>query len=53
MIQEDKQNLINDEEINALSWTIIYLKSKIGLFNKQNAEVVKYLEQLLSKISNN
>lgn len=52
-MQEDKQNLIYDEEINALSWTIIYLKSKIGLFNKKNAEVIKYLEQLLSKISNN
>lgn len=42
---------INDEEINALSWTIVYLKSKIWLFNKRNAEAVKYLEQLLDKLT--
>jgi len=53
MKKEEKEILINDEEINALSWTIIYLKSKIWLFNEKNAEVVKYLEQLLNKISNN
>lgn len=44
---------INDEEINALSWTITYLKSKIWLFNKRNAEVVRELEILLDKITPN
>lgn len=43
--------IIDDEERNALSWTIVYLKSKLWLFNKSNGETVKYLESLLKKIS--
>lgn len=43
---------IPDEQINALSWTITFLKSKLWLFSKPNGETINYLEEMLDKIKN-
>lgn len=40
----------NDEDVRALEWTIIHLKSQLWLFNKSNAETVAYLEHLLEEL---
>lgn len=39
-----------DEEINALDWLIVAIKSRPRLFGKPNAEAVRYLENLLGKL---
>lgn len=43
---------IPDEQINALSWTITFLKSKFWLFRKFDGKTINCLEEMLDKIKN-
>ena len=39
-----------DEEISALDWMIVAIKSNPRLFSKPNADAVRFLENLLDKL---